>query len=172
MIILKILLIIYLCSVACSWAGVYLSSRDAVKQLRKEGYSFIGEPFTFISTISMCGVFLIPVLNTLMALNTLFNYDYLVNETVRRTKEEKQIKMSEFDTLKNMLDRNSAKYVEEVEKEFIEELEKEITTTFLCIPALQDEFLILGFDEDGDLVYVDAGGDWDDYLERIKAREE
>ncbi len=92
MTILKILLIIYLCSVVCSWAGTYLSSRDAIKQLRKEGYSFVGEPFTLISTISMCGVFLIPVLNTLMALNTLFNYDYLVNETVRRTKEEDKIK--------------------------------------------------------------------------------
>jgi len=72
--------------------------------------------------------------------------------------------MSEFDTLKNMLDRNGAKYVEEVEKE--------ITTTFLCIPALKDEFLILGFDEDGNLMYVDAGGDWDDYLKRVEARGE
>ena len=80
--------------------------------------------------------------------------------------------MSEFDTLKNMLDRNGAKYVEEVEKEFIEELEKEITTTFLCIPVLKDEFLILGFDEDGNLTYVDAGGDWDDYLKRVEARGE
>ena len=80
--------------------------------------------------------------------------------------------MSEFDTLKNMLDRNGATYVEEVEKEFIEELEKELTTTFLCIPAYEDEFLILGFDEDGNLTYVDAGGDWVDYLERIKTREE
>lgn len=80
--------------------------------------------------------------------------------------------MSELNTLKNMLDRNDAKYVEEVEKDFDEDTGTEMTTTFLCIPALQDEFLILGFDEDGNLVYVDAGGDWDDYLERIKARGE
>lgn len=80
--------------------------------------------------------------------------------------------MSEFDTLKNMLDRNGAKYVEEVEKDFNEDAEAEMTTTFLCIPAVQDEFLILGFDEDGDLVYVDAGADWNEYLERIKARGE
>ena len=80
--------------------------------------------------------------------------------------------MSEFDILKNMLDRNGVKYVEEVEKEINEDTEAEMTTTFLCIPALQDEFLILGFDEDGSLVYVDAGGDWDEYLERIEARGE
>ncbi len=92
MTILKILFIIYLCSFVCSWAGTYLSSREAIKQLRKEGYSFIGEPLTFISTITMCGVFLIPILNTLLALNALFNYDYIVNESIRRIKEEGRLK--------------------------------------------------------------------------------
>ena len=92
MTILKILLIIYLCSFVCSWAGTYLSSREAIKQLRKEGYNFIGEPLTFISTISMCGVFLIPILNTLLALNALFNYDYIVNGAIKKLKEEGRLK--------------------------------------------------------------------------------
>lgn len=92
MIVLKVLLIIYLCSFVCSWAGTYLTSREAIKQLRKEGYSFIGEPLTFISTIAMGGVFLIPIVNTIMALNTLFNYDYIVNEAVRKAKEEGRLR--------------------------------------------------------------------------------
>ena len=92
MTILKILLIIYLCSFVCSWAGTYLASREAIKQLRKEGYSFIGEPLTLISTIAMGGVFLIPILNTIMALNALFNYDYIVNESIRKAKEEGRLK--------------------------------------------------------------------------------
>ena len=89
MTILKILLIIYLCSFVCSWAGTYLSSREAIKQLRKEGYNFVEEPFPFtlISILLTSGVFLIPILNTIMALNTLFNYDYIVNESVRKAKE-------------------------------------------------------------------------------------
>lgn len=73
--------------------------------------------------------------------------------------------MSEFDTLKNMLDRNGAKYTIDSEEECDED-EYLHHTDFICIPAVQDEFLILGFDEDGDLVYVDAGADWDDYLNR------
>ena len=77
--------------------------------------------------------------------------------------------MSEFDTLKNMLDRNGGKYEVDIEKDYDEDLETEYETTFLCIPALQDEFLILGFDEDGDLVYIDAGDGWDDYLRRREA---
>ena len=91
MTILKILFIIYLCSFVCSWAGIYLSSRDATKQLRKEGYHFVEDPapFTLISILLTSGVFLIPILNTIMALNTLFNYDYIVNEAVRKAKEEK-----------------------------------------------------------------------------------
>lgn len=89
MTILKILLIIYLCSVFCSWVGVYLPSREAIKQLRKEGYCFVGEPLVFISTIAMCGIFLIPIVNTVTALNALFNYDYIVNETIKKAKEEK-----------------------------------------------------------------------------------
>lgn len=92
MTILKILLIIYLCSFVCSWAGVYLSTREAIKQLRKEGYNFVGEPLTFIGTVAMCGVFLIPILNTIMALNALFNYDYIVNESIRKAKEEGRLR--------------------------------------------------------------------------------
>lgn len=80
--------------------------------------------------------------------------------------------MSELDIMKNMFIREGAKFVEEEEKEYNEELEKEITTTFLCIPAFDDEFLILGFDEDGTFIYVDAGNDWLGYLERIKERGE
>lgn len=74
--------------------------------------------------------------------------------------------MSEFDTLKNMLDRNGAKYTIDSEEDYNEDIDETYHTDFICIPALQDEFLILGFDEDGDLIYVDAGGDWDDYLKR------
>ena len=92
MTILKILLIIYLCSFVCSWAGVYLSSKEAIRQLRKEGYNFVGEPLTLVGTIAMCGVFLIPVLNTTMALNALFNYDHIVNEAIRKAKEENRLK--------------------------------------------------------------------------------
>ena len=94
MTILKILLIIYLCSFVCSWAGVYLSSKEAVKQLRKEGYNFTEDPipFTLISILLMSGVFLIPILNTIMALNTLFNYDYIVNEAIRKAKEEDRLR--------------------------------------------------------------------------------
>jgi hypothetical protein len=80
--------------------------------------------------------------------------------------------MSELDTLKNMLIREGAKFVEETEKEINEETGTEWLTTFLCIPALADEFLILGFDEDGSLIYVDAGADWDDYLERVQQLED
>lgn len=78
--------------------------------------------------------------------------------------------MSEFDTLKNMLDRNGGKYEVDIEKDYNEETDTEYETTFLCIPALSEEFLILGFDEDGDLVYIDAGADWADYLNRREAR--
>jgi uncharacterized membrane protein len=92
MTVLKVLLIIYLCSFVCSWAGTYLASREAVKRLRKEGYNFIGEPLTFISTIVMGGVFLIPIVNTIMALNALFNYDHIVNESVRKAKEEGRLR--------------------------------------------------------------------------------
>lgn len=80
--------------------------------------------------------------------------------------------MSELDTMKNMLIRESVKFVEETEKEINEETGMEWLTTFLCIPALNDEFLIFGFDEDGSLIYVDAGADWEDYLERVQDRED
>ena len=80
--------------------------------------------------------------------------------------------MSELDTMKNMFIRESVKFVEENEKEINEETETEMRTTFLCIPALNDEFLIFGFDEDGSLIYVDAGADWEDYLERVQDRED
>jgi hypothetical protein len=40
----------------------------------------------------MGGVFLIPIVNTLMALNALFNYDYIVNETIRKVKEENRLR--------------------------------------------------------------------------------
>ena len=80
--------------------------------------------------------------------------------------------MSEFDTTKNMLIREGTKFVEEREKEINEETGTEWYTTFLCIPAFEDEFLILGFDEDGTLIYVDAGTDWEDYIERVQDRED
>lgn len=80
--------------------------------------------------------------------------------------------MSELDTLKNMLIRECVKFVEERETEYNEELETELRTTFICIPAFKDEFLILGFDEDGTFIYVDAGVDWEDYLERVQDRED
>ena len=74
--------------------------------------------------------------------------------------------MSEFDTLKNMFNREGVKYTIDIEQDFNEDTGECYEVPYLCIPALQDEFLILGFDEDGDLVYVDAGGDWEDYLKR------
>lgn len=80
--------------------------------------------------------------------------------------------MSEFDTMKNMFIREGVKFVEENEKEIDEETGIESNTTFLCVPAVADEFLILGFDEDGSLIYVDVGADWDDYLERVKELED
>lgn len=80
--------------------------------------------------------------------------------------------MSELDTLKNMLIREGVKFVEETEKEHNEELETELRTTFICIPAFKDEFLILAFDEDGTFIYVDAGVDWEDYLKRVQDKED
>ena len=80
--------------------------------------------------------------------------------------------MSELDTMRDMFIREGVKFVEESEKEINEETGTEWNTTFLCIPALADEFLILGFDEDGSLIYVDAGADWDDYLERVQQLED
>lgn len=74
--------------------------------------------------------------------------------------------MSEFEILKNMLDRNDAKYTIDSEEDYNEDIDETCRTNYLCIPAVQDEFLILGFDEDGDLIYVDAGADWDEYLKR------
>ena len=80
--------------------------------------------------------------------------------------------MSELDTMKNMFIRESVKFVEEREEEIDEEKGTEFHTTFLCIPAFDDEFLIFGFDEDGSLIYVDAGADWEDYLERVQDKED
>ncbi len=80
--------------------------------------------------------------------------------------------MSEFDTLKNMLDRIDAKYTIDTEEEIMDENSCHLfRTDFICIPAMQNEFLILGFDEDGECVYMDAATDWEDYLKRREAHE-
>lgn len=67
--------------------------------------------------------------------------------------------MSEFDTLKNMLDRNGAKYVEGIDGE---------GNKLLTIPAFGEEVLILGFNSKGKCDYVDADDDWNECLADIE----
>lgn len=74
--------------------------------------------------------------------------------------------MSEFEILKNMFDREGVNYTIDKETEYDEETETEIPLLFLCVPAFEDEFLILGFNQDGELSFVDASTDWEGYLER------
>lgn len=74
--------------------------------------------------------------------------------------------MNEFDILKNMFDREGVKYTIDTEQEFNDDTGNYDEVSYLCIPAMVDEFLILGFTTDGELCYVDAGADWEDYLKR------
>ena len=73
--------------------------------------------------------------------------------------------MNEFEMLQRMLDRESGKYEVDTEEDFNDETGKYEEMNILCIPAV-DEFLILGFDKEGKLCYIDAEFDWEDYLKR------
>lgn len=74
--------------------------------------------------------------------------------------------MSEFDTLKNMLERENVKFIIDVEKEYNDDTDSYDEVSYVCIPAVADEYLILGFTPDGDLCYVNAETDWEGFLKR------
>ena len=78
--------------------------------------------------------------------------------------------MNEFLMLQRMLDREGGRYEVDTEEEFNEDTGEYEETNFLCIPAVRDEFLILGFNKEGNLCYIDAGTDWQDYLERMRKK--
>ena len=73
--------------------------------------------------------------------------------------------MNEFIMLQRMLDREGGKYEVDTEEEFNEDTGEYEETNLLCIPAC-DEFLILGFDKEGKLYFVDAATGWEEYLKR------
>lgn len=74
--------------------------------------------------------------------------------------------MSEIELLQRMLDREGGRYEVDTEEEFNEDTGEYEEMNYLCIPAVKDEFLILGFDKEGDLCFIDAGADWEGYLKR------
>jgi hypothetical protein len=74
--------------------------------------------------------------------------------------------MNELEMLQRMLDREGGRYEVDTEEEYNDDTDEYEEMNFLCIPAVKDEFLILGFDKEGDLCYIDAGADWEDYLKR------
>lgn len=67
--------------------------------------------------------------------------------------------MNEFETIKNMLDRNDAKYIEGIDGE---------GNKLLTIPACGKEVLILGFNSKEECDWVDADDDWEECLAEIK----
>ena len=67
--------------------------------------------------------------------------------------------MSEFDILKNMLDRNKAKYVEGIDGE---------GNKILTIPAFDEEVLILCFNSKDECDWIDADNDWEECLATIE----
>ena len=77
--------------------------------------------------------------------------------------------MNEFEMLQRMLDREGGKYEVDTEEEFNEDTGEYEELNFLCVPAI-DEFLILGFDKEGKLCFIDAGADWEYYLERMRIK--
>ena len=73
--------------------------------------------------------------------------------------------MNELEMLQRMLDREGGIYEVETGEEFNEDTGEYDEITFLCIPAIE-EFLILCFDKEGNLCFIDAEADWEDYLKR------
>ena len=67
--------------------------------------------------------------------------------------------MSEFDTLKNMLDRNGAKFVVGTDGE---------GNKIITIPACEDETLVFGFNKNEEMDFVDATDDWAECLEELR----
>lgn len=73
--------------------------------------------------------------------------------------------MSEFEMLQRLLDREGGKYEVDTEEEFNDDTGEYEEINLLCIPAV-DEYLILSFDKEGKLCYIDAEFGWEDYLKR------
>lgn len=83
----QIFLVIYLCCFVCSMAGLWIIDLDTAKILRKMGhkkiYSTVPDLYSFL--LSAC-----PILNALVAIVILCNYDNIVQKAVTvLTKGEK-----------------------------------------------------------------------------------
>jgi hypothetical protein len=78
--------------------------------------------------------------------------------------------MNEFEMLQRMIDREGGKYEVDTEEELNEDTGEYEEINFLCVPAYKDEYLILIFDKNGTLCYIDANNDWQGYLERMRKK--
>lgn len=74
--------------------------------------------------------------------------------------------MNELEMLQRMLDREGGRYEVNTEEEYNDDTGEYEEATFVSIPAYENEYLILGFDKEGRLCFIDADDDWQDYLER------
>ena len=78
--------------------------------------------------------------------------------------------MNEFEMLQRLLDREGGKYEVDTEEEYNDGTGEYEEMNLLCIPAYEDEYLILGFNKEGSLCYIDANNDWQGYLERMRRK--
>ena len=74
--------------------------------------------------------------------------------------------MNELEMLQRMLDREGGRYEVDTEEEYNDDTGEYEEATFVCVPAYENEYLILGFDKEGRLCFIDADDNWQDYLER------
>ena len=78
--------------------------------------------------------------------------------------------MSELEMLQRLLDREGGRYEVDTEEEFNDNTGEYEEVSFLCIPAYEDEYLILCFNKDGTLCQIDADNDWQGYAERMRRK--
>lgn len=74
--------------------------------------------------------------------------------------------MNELEMLQRMLDREGGRYEVDTEEEYNDDTDEYEEVTYVNIPAYENEYLILGFNKEGELCFIDADNDWQGYLKR------
>lgn len=74
--------------------------------------------------------------------------------------------MNELEMLQRMLDREGGRYEVDTEEEYNDGTGEYEEATFVCVPAYENEYLILCFNQKGELCFIDADNDWQGYLNR------
>jgi hypothetical protein len=74
--------------------------------------------------------------------------------------------MNELEMLQRMLDREGGRYEVDTEEEYNDDTDEYEEVTYVSVPAYENEYLILGFNKEGRLCFIDADNDWAGYLKR------